>query len=113
LPTWPIQRTASIKSVVAVKRVVDYSVKVRVWLDSCGVDMANVKLSMTSFDEITLEEGVRLKERGAVAAAAQIAGGQERQPHPVPGRRIRQEHRPVSGLVGAMVSLRTSRQAAI
>ena len=54
------------KALVAVKRVVDANVKVRVKSDQTGVDIANVKMSMNSFDEIAVEEAVRLKEKGAV-----------------------------------------------
>ena len=49
------------KVLVAVKRVVDYNVKVRVKSDGSGVDIANVKMSMNPFDEIAVEEAVRLK----------------------------------------------------
>ena len=52
------------KIVVAVNRVVDYNVKVRVKSDNTGVDIANVKMSMNPFDEIAVEEAVRLKEAG-------------------------------------------------
>jgi len=52
------------KVLVAVKRVVDYNVKVRVKSDNSGVDIANVKMSMNPFDEIAVEEAVRLKEKG-------------------------------------------------
>jgi hypothetical protein len=51
------------KILVAVKRVVDYNVKVRVKADGTGVDIANVKMSMNPFDEIAVEEAVRLKEK--------------------------------------------------
>jgi len=54
------------KVIVSVKRVVDYNVKVRVKSDGTGVDIANVKMSMNPFDEIAVEEAVRLKERGVV-----------------------------------------------
>lgn len=53
-----------IRVLVAVKRVVDYNVKVRVKSDGTGVDLANVKMSMNPFDEIAVEEAVRLKEAG-------------------------------------------------
>ena len=53
------------KIIVPVKRVVDYNVKVRVKSDGTGVDIANVKMSMNPFDEIAVEEAVRLKEKGA------------------------------------------------
>jgi electron transfer flavoprotein beta subunit len=52
------------KVLVPVKRVIDYNVKVRVRADQSGVDMANVKMSMNPFDEIAVEEAVRLKEQG-------------------------------------------------
>ncbi len=52
------------KILVPVKRVVDYNVKVRVKSDGSGVDIANVKMSMNPFDEIAVEEAVRLKEKG-------------------------------------------------
>ena len=54
------------KILAAVKRVVDYIVKVRVKSDGTGVDIANVEMSMNPFDEIAVEEAARLKERGAV-----------------------------------------------
>ena len=50
------------KVLVAVKRVVDYNVKVRVKSDGSGIDLANVKTSMNPFDEIAIEEAVRLRE---------------------------------------------------
>ncbi|OYQ34095.1 electron transfer flavoprotein subunit beta, partial [Niveispirillum lacus] len=52
------------KLLVAVKRVVDYNVKIRVKPDESGVELANVKMSMNPFDEIAVEEAVRLKEAG-------------------------------------------------
>ena len=52
------------KILVTVKRVVDFNVKVRVKSDGTGVDIANVKMSMNPFDEIAVEEAVRLKEAG-------------------------------------------------
>ena len=52
------------KVLVPVKRVIDYNVKVRVKADDTGVDLANVKMSMNPFDEIAVEEAVRLKEEG-------------------------------------------------
>lgn len=54
------------KVVVPVKRVVDHNVKIRVRTDGSGVDLSNVKMSMNPFDEIAVEEAVRLKEAGAV-----------------------------------------------
>ena len=53
------------KVLVAVKRVVDYNVKVRVKADNSGVDLANVKMSMNPFCEIAVEEAVRLKEKAS------------------------------------------------
>jgi electron transfer flavoprotein beta subunit len=53
------------KIVVPVKRVVDYNVKIRVKPDGSGIDLANVKMSMNPFDEIAVEEAVRIKEKGA------------------------------------------------
>lgn len=55
------------KILVPVKRVVDYNVKVRVKADGSGIDLANVKMSMNPFDEIAVEEAIRLKEKGAAA----------------------------------------------
>lgn len=69
------------KILVAVKRVVDYNVKVRVKSDNSGIDTANVKMSMNPFDEIAVEEAVRLKEAGVatevVAVSCGIAQSQE------------------------------------
>jgi electron transfer flavoprotein beta subunit len=66
---------------VPVKRVVDYNVKVRVKADGTGVDVANVKMSMNPFDEIAIEEAVRLKEAGiateVIVVSAGLAGCQE------------------------------------
>jgi len=53
------------KLLVAVKRVIDYNVKPRIKMDGSGVDLANVKMSMNPFDEIAVEEAIRLKEKGA------------------------------------------------
>jgi electron transfer flavoprotein alpha/beta subunit len=70
-----------LKILVAVKRVVDYNVKVRVKPDASDVDLANVKMSMNPFDEIAIEEAVRLKEAGiateVIAVSAGIANCQE------------------------------------
>ncbi len=63
------------KVLVAVKRVVDYNVKVRVKGDGSGVDTANVKMSMNPFDEIAVEEAVRLKEKGAVSEVIAVSCG--------------------------------------
>jgi len=70
-----------LKVLVPVKRVVDYNVKVRVKSDGTGVDIANVKMSMNPFDEIAVEEAVRLKEAGiaseVIVVSAGVAGCQE------------------------------------
>ena len=63
------------KVLVAVKRVVDYNVKVRVKSDNTGVDIANVKMSMNPFDEIAVEEAVRLKEKGVATEIIAISCG--------------------------------------
>ncbi len=63
------------KVLVAVKRVVDYNVKVRVKSDNSGVDIANVKMSMNPFDEIAVEEAVRLKEKGMVTEVIAVSCG--------------------------------------
>jgi electron transfer flavoprotein beta subunit len=63
------------KVLVPVKRVVDYNVKVRVKSDGSGVDIANVKMSMNPFDEIAVEEAVRLKEKGAVTEIIAVSCG--------------------------------------
>ena len=63
------------KVLVPVKRVVDYNVKVRVKSDGRGVDIANVKMSMNPFDEIAVEEAIRLKEKGAVTEVIAVSCG--------------------------------------
>src|SRR5919206_3196041 len=63
------------KVLVPVKRVVDYNVKVRVKSDGTGVDIANVKMSMNPFDEIAVEEAVRLKEKGVVTEIVAVSIG--------------------------------------
>jgi electron transfer flavoprotein beta subunit len=63
------------KVLVPVKRVVDYNVKVRVKSDQTGVDIANVKMSMNPFDEIAVEEAVRLKEAGAATEIVVVSCG--------------------------------------
>ena len=60
---------------VPVKRVIDYNVKIRVKPDGSGVDMANVKMSMNPFDEIAVEEAVRLKEAGKVTEVIAVSIG--------------------------------------
>ena len=63
------------KVLVAVKRVVDYNVKIRVKADKSGVELANVKMSMNPFDEIGVEEAVRLKEKGAATEIVAVSLG--------------------------------------
>jgi electron transfer flavoprotein beta subunit len=63
------------KILVAIKRVVDYNVKVRVKSDNSGVDIANVKMSMNPFDEIAVEEAVRLKEAGIATEVVVVTAG--------------------------------------
>ena len=63
------------KILVAVKRVVDYNVKVRVKSDHSGIDIANVKMSMNPFDEIAIEEAVRLKEAGVASEIVVVSAG--------------------------------------
>ena len=63
------------KVLVPVKRVVDYNVKVRVKSDGTGVDIANVKMSMNPFDEIAVEEAVRLKEKGVATEIIAVSCG--------------------------------------
>ena len=63
------------KVLVAVKRVVDYNVKVRVKSDQTGVEIANVKMSMNPFDEIAIEEAVRLREKGVATEVIAVSCG--------------------------------------
>ncbi len=63
------------KALVAVKRVVDYNVKIRVKPDNSGVELQNVKMSMNPFDEIAVEEGVRLKEAGKIEELIAVSIG--------------------------------------
>ena len=63
------------KVLVPVKRVIDYNVKVRVKPDQTGVDLANVKMSMNPFDEISVEEAVRLKEKGKATEVIAVSIG--------------------------------------
>ena len=63
------------KALVAVKRVVDANVKVRVKPDNSGVDLTNVKMSINPFDEIAVEEAVRLKEKGTVSEIVVVSIG--------------------------------------
>ena len=66
------------KVLVPVKRVIDYNVKVRVKSDQSGVDLANVKMSMNPFDEIAVEEAVRLKEAGTATEIVAVSIGPEK-----------------------------------
>jgi electron transfer flavoprotein beta subunit len=63
------------KILVAVKRVVDYAVKIRVKADGSGIELANVKMSMNPFDEIAVEEAVRLKEKGTATEVVVVSIG--------------------------------------
>ena len=63
------------KVLIAVKRVVDYNVKIRVKSDQSGVETANVKMSMNPFDEIAVEEAVRLKEAGVASELVAVSMG--------------------------------------
>ena len=65
----------TMKVLVPVKRVIDYNVKVRVKADGAGVDLANVKMSMNPFDEIAVEEAIRLKEAGKVDEVVVVSIG--------------------------------------
>ncbi|UAK23366.1 electron transfer flavoprotein subunit beta/FixA family protein [Sphingomonas nostoxanthinifaciens] len=66
------------KILVPVKRVIDYNVKPRVKLDGSGVDLANVKMSMNPFDEIAVEEAVRLKEKGVATEVVAVSVGPQK-----------------------------------
>src|ERR687890_929996 len=63
------------KILVCVKRVVDFNVKIRVKPDGSGVDLANVKMSMNPFDEIAVEEAIRLKEKGGATEIVVVSIG--------------------------------------
>src|SRR5687768_1900529 len=63
------------KLLVAVKRVIDYNVKPRVRMDGSGIDLANVKMSMNPFDEIAVEEAIRLKEKGVATEVVVVSIG--------------------------------------
>ena len=77
------------KVLVPVKRVVDFNVKVRVKADGSGVELANVKMSMNPFDEIAVEEAIRLKEKGAATERAASIGPQQRPKRSAPRSRWR------------------------
>ena len=63
------------KILVPVKRVVDYNVKIRVKPDGSGVELANVKMAMNPFDEIAVEEAIRLKEKGKATEIVAVSIG--------------------------------------
>jgi electron transfer flavoprotein beta subunit len=69
------RKETSMKVLVPVKRVMDYNVKARVKSDGSGIDLANVKMSMNPFDEIAVEEAVRLKESGAATEVVAVSCG--------------------------------------
>ena len=66
------------KILVPVKRVIDYNVKPRVKMDGTGVDLTNVKMSMNPFDEIAVEEAIRLKEKGAASEIVVVSVGPQK-----------------------------------
>ena len=66
------------KVLVAIKRIVDFNVKIRVKADGSGVDLANVKMSMNPFDEIAIEEAIRLKEAGKVKEIVAVSIGPQK-----------------------------------
>jgi len=66
------------KILVPVKRVIDYNVKPRVKMDGTGVDLTNVKMSMNPFDEIAVEEAIRLKEKGAASEIVAVSVGPQK-----------------------------------
>ena len=70
-----LSRSDAMKVLVAVKRVIDYNVKPRVKMDGTGVDLANVKMSMNPFDEIAVEEAIRLKEKGVATEIVAVSIG--------------------------------------
>jgi electron transfer flavoprotein beta subunit len=67
-----------VKILVPVKRVIDYNVKPRVKMDGSGVDLTNVKMSMNPFDEIAVEEAIRLKEKGAATEIVVVSVGPQK-----------------------------------
>ena len=66
------------KILVPVKRVIDYNVKIRVKADGSGVELANVKMSMNPFDEIAVEEGLRLREKGVASESCSYRSARRR-----------------------------------
>src|SRR6195256_6530816 len=71
------------KVLVPVKRVVDYNVKVRVKADGSGVELANVKMSMNPFDEIAVEEAIRLKEAGTATEIVAVSLAPQQASEPI------------------------------
>jgi electron transfer flavoprotein beta subunit len=71
----PVPGEVEMKALVAVKRVIDYNVKIRVKADKTGVETANVKMSMNPFDEIAVEEALRLREAGTVSEVIAVSLG--------------------------------------
>jgi electron transfer flavoprotein beta subunit len=71
-----LEEEETMKVLVPVKRVIDYNVKPRVKMDGTGVDLANVKMSMNPFDEIAVEEAIRLKEKGVATEIVAISIGE-------------------------------------
>jgi electron transfer flavoprotein beta subunit len=69
------EKESKMKVLVPVKRVIDYNVRPRVKADGSGVDLANVKMSMNPFDEIAVEEAIRLKEKGAASDIVAVSIG--------------------------------------
>src|ERR1041385_5506850 len=76
------RHSTSMKVIVPVKRVIDFNVKVRVKADQSGVDLANVKMSMNPFDEIAVEEAIRLKEKGKASERAPVPSGPQQASKP-------------------------------
>src|SRR3954467_3092032 len=76
-------RTSRMKILVPVKRVIDYNVKPRVKADGTGVDLANVKMSMNPFDEIAVEEGIRLREKGVATEVVAVSVGPAKAKEPL------------------------------
>ena len=75
IPVSSQERPMPMKILVPVKRVIDYNVKVRVKSDGSGIDLANVKMSMNPFDEIAVEEAIRLREKGAAEEVVAVSIG--------------------------------------
>jgi electron transfer flavoprotein beta subunit len=73
-----LEEEETMKVLVPVKRVIDYNVKPRVKMDGTGVDLANVKMSMNPFDEIAVEEAIRLKEKGVATEIVAISIGEQK-----------------------------------